>query len=177
MHYKDFLQYSGNLNILFVDHDDMNRGQFAELLKLFFKSVDVAKDGIEGLHLFREFYMNTDEYYDIVITEVDMPNMGGEQLVKEIKLLNKEQACVVASSSNDSDALINFIKLGIKDFLKKPFSADELQESLYHLSKSISLSKKPDSNDSNEKPKETSKNEDHLDFLYDDENICFDKML
>lgn len=174
--YKEFLQYSSNLNVLFIENDESIREEFSNILKLFFNKVDVAADGLEGLHFFREFYLESDLYYDIVITEVDIPVISGEQLIKEIKLLNKNQAFVLTSDCNESDQLINFIKLGVKDFLKKPLSAIELQESLYQLSKNLSFVKEPQNN-INFKDSEAKTSDDTIEFLRYDDNICLKQII
>lgn len=175
MNSKEFLQYSSNMSILFIEDDDKVRDQFSEILKLFFHRVDTAVDGLSGLHNFREFYFDTDNYYDIVISEVNLPLMGIERLIKEIKLINTEQSFVVVSDCSNSESLINFIKLGVKDFLKKPLCANELQESLYQLTKSLCLAKTPQkSYDSIIEETQVPKS---ISFLRCDDSICLSEFL
>lgn len=175
MYNKEFLEYTNNMNILFIENDDKIRNEFSEVLKLFFNRVDTAIDGLSGLHCFREFYFDTDSYYDIVITEVDIPVMGVEKLIKEIKLINKEQPFVVISECDNSESLINLIKLGIKDFLKKPLCTKELQESLYQLTKSLSSTKTL--HKSHNSIIEEAQESNNINFLRCDDSICLSKLL
>ncbi len=82
-----------NKSILIVDDSEDN----LEIIKLFLNSyggeTDVASDGYEALEKLR---MNT---YDIILMDIEMPNMNGFQLIKELKRL-KNQTPVVALTAH-----------------------------------------------------------------------------
>lgn len=147
-YYQDLLTYSKDLNVLFIEDDKSFREETVELLKMFFKRVDAYDNARDALEQYKEFYFHTDSYYDLIISDVNLPKMSGEQFAKEIKVINKAQPITIISAFSDPLVLINFIKLGIDDFLIKPFNSEELQASLYKVSKRIYENKEKNSNGS-----------------------------
>ncbi|MGB1227510.1 MAG: response regulator transcription factor [Poseidonibacter sp.] len=67
--------------ILLVEDETIIRENIASMLKFFFKDVYTAIDGYDGLDKY-EAYLP-----DIVMTDLKMPNMGGFELLEEIKKL------------------------------------------------------------------------------------------
>ena len=92
-------------------------------------------DGLEGFALYEYFYNTNHYFYDIVISDISMPNMDGVELIKNIKNINENQPVVMISAHTESKMLLDFIKLGIKDFLVKPISQSALYECFYNVSK------------------------------------------
>ncbi len=68
-----------DLSILYVEDEDSIREMLRDVLKGDFKRFVIAKDGVEGLKKFKN------SEFDIVITDIEMPNMDGMELAKEIK--------------------------------------------------------------------------------------------
>ncbi len=67
------------LNILWVDDEEMIRDIAKKYINLMGHTGKTAKDGIEALSLLKE------NPYDLLITDIGMPNMNGWQLIKKIK--------------------------------------------------------------------------------------------
>jgi CheY-like chemotaxis protein len=87
--------------------------------------VIAVADGVEGLAAVREHHP------DAVITDVDMPNMSGIQLCREIRRdpeLKHIPVVVVSGSIGSRDA--GALEAGVTMILPKPFVADDL---LRHL--------------------------------------------
>ena len=66
-----------------------------------------------------------------------MPNMNGLELSKKIKKLNPQQEIIVTSAYNDSEQLIEFINLHVRQFMLKPVEINNMLLTLYTVAKSI----------------------------------------
>ncbi len=121
---------SKNLKILYVEDDPTVRSKMTSLLKNFFDHIDVAVDGSDGIDKYEQFFHKHRVYYDIVITDICMPHVDGVQLSKYILELNPTQQIMVISAHDDSKYLIEFINLGIKKFLMKPFTTASVIDAL-----------------------------------------------
>lgn len=76
--------------------------------------VDAAEDGEEGLK------MITQEDYDLVISDIKMPKMSGDELLVEAKKIKPETVFVMISGHGDLETAINTMKLGAFDYISKP---------------------------------------------------------
>src|SRR5512146_1457786 len=64
--------------------------------------------------------------YDLVLTDVRMPGMGGLALLAEIQRAHPELMVIVMSAYGSHDAAIEAMKAGAYDYLSKPFRPDEV---------------------------------------------------
>ena len=122
---KDLHKYSHNLNVLYVEDDNDLREETTTLLKMLFKSIDTAEDGEVGL----DKYNHND--YDLIISDVNMPNMNGIEMCKKIKEVNPEQKISIVSAHDESAILMDLIKAGADGFILKPMHMDDLIVALY----------------------------------------------
>jgi diguanylate cyclase (GGDEF)-like protein len=130
---KDLLKFSKKLNILYVEDDETLQEATMMVLGNLFGSVDLAKDGLEGLELYKE----KKEFYDILITDIQMPKMDGIEMVENIKEIDFNQSIVVTSAHNESNLLVELISLNVDGFALKPIDTDKFIATLYKVSKSI----------------------------------------
>jgi CheY-like chemotaxis protein len=92
----------------------------------------MAKDGNEALEIFHK------ESIDIIITDINMPKMGGAELIQAIqKNTDKEPIIIVLSAYNDSKLLTGLINLGVNYFLNKPLDKQLMINALYKACKII----------------------------------------
>jgi len=125
------LKYTQSLNILYVE-DDLNlQAETNEFLSMLFNHVETANDGKEALEKY------TNEEYDIVISDIQMPNMNGLELTTEIKKIRPTQPIIITSAYNDLNNLLGFINLNIKQFMRKPVEMDNMLFILHEVSKNI----------------------------------------
>lgn len=123
--YKKEMQESAkNINILLVDDDVILQGQMKKILGHFFARIDCAQNGVDALALYER------RRYDIIITDLKMPLVGGVALAKEIKSRDREQSLFVVSAHNDSEKLIELINIGVDGFFLKPLSIITLLDML-----------------------------------------------
>ncbi len=118
-YFKKLLSGLSDLNVLYVEYEPLSREMVSLMLKNFFKNLDVAKDGEEALEKFKQ------KYHDVVITDMSMPKLNGFTLTKEIKKLNEETSIIFLSGSNDIEALLQSINLGIDGYLLKPINLEQ----------------------------------------------------
>jgi len=121
-----------DLSVLYVEDDPDVRAGIEVILAKFFKKVVVAEDGKEGLKKYKE------EEFDVVLTDISMPNMNGVEMSTLIKEENYEQPIVVLSAHNEGDYLIDLINVGIDAFLLKPIQTEALVKTMGKISRSIS---------------------------------------
>ena len=76
--------------------------------------VEEAEDGIQGF----EKIKNTD--YDLVLCDIKMPKMDGEQLLEAVKKIKPEIPMVMISGHGDMETAINTMRLGAFDYISKP---------------------------------------------------------
>ncbi|WP_413512591.1 sigma-54-dependent transcriptional regulator [Myroides odoratus] len=76
--------------------------------------VEGAEDGAEGLQKIIH------EDYDLVISDIKMPKMSGDELLVEAKKIKPETVFVMISGHGDLETAINTMRLGAYDYISKP---------------------------------------------------------
>ncbi len=105
------------ISILYVEDDEMIYKQTFDLFNKIFKKVYLAKDGVEGLEIFKEHSGNI----DIIITDINMPKMNGLDMITNInKLKVQRKPVIITSAYTDSDFIINSIDLNVDKYITKP---------------------------------------------------------
>ena len=140
MNFNKVYENTKNLNILYVEDNLDFREETSEVLEKLFNKVDIASDGKEGLKKYLSHYKDSSKYYDVVITDVVMPNMDGIELVKEIYKQNAKQPVIIISAHNESEYLLEFVNIGIEQFLVKPLDINMVLNVLYNISNKILIS-------------------------------------
>ncbi len=106
--------------ILVIDDEPGIRSVLQEILEDERYTVVTAEDGIDGLRSLEE------ENVDLVILDVWLPNMGGIDVLKEIKEKYPEIEVIIISGHGSIDMAVKAVKLGAFDFLEKPLSLDKV---------------------------------------------------
>jgi len=106
--------------ILLVE-DDPNFGTvLKDYLALNDYSVTHAKDGIEGLIMFK----NTT--YDLCILDVMMPRKDGFSLAEDIRATDKEVPIIFLTAKTLKEDVLRGYQVGADDYLNKPFDSEVL---------------------------------------------------
>ncbi len=137
MNFKSLYKYTKDLHLLYVEDDAHLRAETVEILEDFFTSVTVSKDGAEGLKEYKSFYRDNGRYFDIVITDINMPIMNGIEMSEAIMQLNEKQSIFVISAYNEPHYLTKLINMGVDKFLIKPLQTKQLIQALYKKAKDI----------------------------------------
>jgi two-component system response regulator YesN len=97
-----------------------------------FQVVETARDGLEALQKSREVQ------FDILITDIKMPELTGLQLIRQLKEEKRSQFyTIVLSGFEEFELVKEGLKLGIENYLLKPINEDELISSLKHVKEKI----------------------------------------
>ena len=131
----------GSKKILLVE-DDPNFGTvLKDYLALNDYNVTHAKDGIEGLIMFK----NND--FDLCILDVMMPRKDGFSLAQDIRSSNKEIPIIFLTAKTLKEDVLRGYQVGADDYLNKPFDSEVL---LYKIKAILGRNKQ----DEAEEPKE-----------------------
>ena len=110
----------GSKKILLVE-DDPNFGTvLKDYLALNDYNVTHAKDGIEGLIMFK----NND--FDLCILDVMMPRKDGFSLAQDIRSTNKEVPIIFLTAKTMKEDVLKGYQVGADDYLNKPFDSEVL---------------------------------------------------
>ena len=142
--YKDVFQYSKDLNILYVEGDLDLLEETTDILEDFFNNVTTASDGLYGIEEYNKYKEKNNVYFDLIITDINMPRLDGMEMIKQILQINRDQNIIVVSAYNESGRLVDLIQQGIANFVMKPISPNQLMQILYKTCQSIVNQKQKD---------------------------------
>ncbi|MBW2234309.1 MAG: response regulator [Deltaproteobacteria bacterium] len=89
--------------------------------------VETAADGVEALHAMER------DRFDLVITDLVMPEMDGGELIKRIKERWPDQAVVIVSGVGDVQTAVDAMKYGATEYLLKPIERSTLARTLEQI--------------------------------------------
>ena len=119
-----------NLKILYSEDEDEMRIGTELFLNKFFSSVETANDGQLGLEKFKN------SQYDVVFTDIMMPNMDGLEMLKNMKEINKNIFSVTLTASEvRKDDIINSSDL----YFRKPITYENMIYILREIVKKFNL--------------------------------------
>ena len=128
---EDLKNFAKKLNVLYAEDDKNSREETEKIFKLYFKNVDTAADGSEA---YEKLLKNK---YDILFTDSSMPKIGGMELIRKAKNIDKDIKCVVITAHSDVDFLLDMINLQVDGFLLKPINFQKLTQVLMKLLEAI----------------------------------------
>ena len=116
-----------SLNIMIVDDSPVMRVFLRKVVQLTGLAVGEyceAGDGEAALKLLRE------QWVDLVLTDINMPRMNGEELVRQLELdeMLRDIPVIVVSTDASRERITRMMKLGAKGYISKPFLPDTLRD-------------------------------------------------
>lgn len=128
-------EIAGDLTVLICE-DDMNvLEELEDIMSMFFEKVLVAHDGAEGL----EIYKQHQDDIELIITDINMPNMNGLEMMAEVKKIDDSQKSLVLSAHDDLEYVLQIIELGINQFIPKPYDVDDLVSKIFAILEKLML--------------------------------------
>ncbi|HLD44637.1 MAG TPA: sigma-54 dependent transcriptional regulator, partial [bacterium] len=106
--------------ILVVDDEAAIKKALTKFLTSQEYDVDSASDGAEAVELAKN------KIYDLVITDLKMPNMTGIELITELKKINPQTVTLVMTGFGTIDSAVEAIKAGAFHYFTKPFELDDV---------------------------------------------------
>lgn len=123
------------LKVLFVEDEEIIRKKTVSSLKYIVDEVQEASNGIEALEKLKLFTP------DLIITDIEMPDMNGIELIKEIRKDNAEICIIVLTAHTNEKYLIELIDMHIEKYIVKPINLEKLISALEHCHKLFTSSK------------------------------------
>ncbi|WP_169764022.1 response regulator transcription factor [Campylobacter mucosalis] len=120
-----------NVSVLLVEDDENTRLAITQSLEFYCKKLVSAKDGLEGF----ECYFKDE--FDIVITDINLPNLNGLEMLDEIKKRAPHVRSIIITSYDTSENILASIELGAYNYLRKPFKIEELQTTIIMATKNL----------------------------------------
>jgi DNA-binding NtrC family response regulator len=105
---------------LVIDDDQIVLESVRKVLSAESYDVDVKSKGIEGRDSAIE------GQYDIVLTDIRMPDMGGMRILRDVKRAKPSVPVLMITGYATVKSAVQAMKLGASDYLEKPFTPDEL---------------------------------------------------
>lgn len=130
---ESLIKTTQKLNVLYVEDYRQVRESIFELLSHYFGHIEIAVDGAIGFQKYKEYYQENGYGYDIVITDINMPNMNGVEMIEAIYTLDDRQTIIVTSAHDESHWLLKLIDLEISHFITKPIEIDRLNKVLFRV--------------------------------------------
>ena len=115
-------EFNSDQNILVVDDDPLVRKVLQKQLTAFGYNVETANDGSTALDKLRV------ASYDLVLTDLQMPRLGGRELLESMSNDFPEIPKIVLTGHGTNDDIIAALKAGAYDFLYKPIDDFDLLE-------------------------------------------------
>jgi PAS domain S-box-containing protein len=112
--------------ILLVDDDAEVRKVGSQILKRLGFKVITAAHGREGLEVFR----TSGDGIDGVILDLTMPEMGGEEVFRELRRLCQDVRVILSSGYSEQEVTKRFAGKKIAGFIQKPYTMKMLRETL-----------------------------------------------
>jgi DNA-binding NtrC family response regulator len=106
--------------ILVVDDEDIIRESLAFILDKEGYSVKEAANGKQAYDMILE------EHFDLVISDIEMPQLRGIDLLKKIKQVDLHTDVIIITAYGSMDTAINALRNGASDYILKPVEFDEL---------------------------------------------------
>jgi two-component system, NtrC family, response regulator HydG len=112
---KDF-----KARVLVVDDEESARDALDKLLTLDGYAVETAEDGAVALARFSEAPA------DVVVTDLNMPNMDGVELLKQLRALDPDIPVILCTASGEVSVAVAAMRAGAYDYLAKPVDVEAL---------------------------------------------------
>ena len=109
------------VNVLVVDDDQSVRSMLSFVLGKDGYQVEEAHSGADALRKLKG------RSYDLVISDIRMPDLNGIELLKKIKTHDPELPVIMITAYAATHDAIEAMKLGAEDYVTKPFNLEELK--------------------------------------------------
>ena len=120
------------VRVLVVDDSALSRKHICRVLKnMGITQITEAIDGKQGAELF----VKAEEAFELVITDLNMPVMDGQQFIQYIRqtLGNTIVPILMVTSENNQTRLSNIHKAGVSGICDKPFDPETVKEMLFRV--------------------------------------------
>ena len=122
--------------VLLVEDEEDVREILSFYLDTVFDEVEVACDGQDGFEKFEKYY-DDNKTFDVIITDIKMPNKDGLEMIEDITAINEEQKFIIVSAYKDEEYLFKSIGLNVMSYFVKPLEVNNIMEILKKVKNKI----------------------------------------
>ena len=115
--------------VLLVEDEEDAREILSFYLDTIFDEVEIAQDGQEGLEQYQK-YFEEKKTFDLVLTDIQMPNKDGLSMIEDITAINDNQKFIIVSAYKDEEYLFRSIGLNVISYFVKPLEVKNIMEIL-----------------------------------------------
>lgn len=133
MNTKVLYEYTKKIRVLYVEDEAEVRASVGTLFSAYFLDLVSAVDGFDAL----EKIKNSELLFDLVISDINMPNMNGIEMAREILLDNPAMPIIFITAYNDSQYLQEAIEIGVSSYLAKPLRKEQFDTAIFKASQII----------------------------------------
>ncbi|MFC1564221.1 response regulator [candidate division KSB1 bacterium] len=112
---------------LIIDDDVTSRNVIGAMLKKASFIVQEAEDGWDGVKMLKR------DSYDVILLDLKMPGLDGEQVLNIINKLNTDHPTLIVSGFLTKDKVIKLKNSGAKGFLAKPIDESQFYDAVNRL--------------------------------------------
>ncbi|HTU58779.1 MAG TPA: response regulator, partial [Polyangiales bacterium] len=112
--------HDGSPRILIVDDEEIIRDILADFLAMEGFEVRTAPDGAAAL------VELTSQHFDLVLSDLKMPNMGGIELLDAISTHAPQMVTIIMTGFGTVETAIDAMKRGAYDYIMKPFKMEDV---------------------------------------------------
>ncbi len=105
--------------ILVIEDEEIIAEYYKKILQNAGYEVAIFYNGNDALQYYRQFHC------PVVVTDLEMPQMSGEEVIGNIKEIDDDQVIVVVTSYYDPATIINIMKKNVYDYIVKPIEPVE----------------------------------------------------
>ena len=120
---------TGSEHILLVDDEEMILRLGSEMLIRLGYRVTTGRHGMAALEIFKK---NPDAF-DLVISDISMPNMTGDELARELFAIRPDIPIIICTGFSNKLDDDKAKAIGVKEFLMKPISMSEMSEKVWKV--------------------------------------------
>jgi DNA-binding NtrC family response regulator len=113
-----------NYKILIIDDDKLVTWSLSRDLQSDGCDITIAGDGKSGLTAFQQ------KQPDLVLLDLKLPDIDGLEILRTIKQENPDAIIIMMTAYATVQTAVDAVKIGAIDFIKKPFTLDELKTSI-----------------------------------------------
>lgn len=123
-------------SLLVVDDEEGIRFSLGAIAARLGCPVEVVSSGEEAIQRYRERH-RSGRAHDIVILDINLRGMGGEEVFRELRRLDRGATVLATSGQYSETELSRYEAMGFAGFLPKPFSVDEFREMLARFAAAV----------------------------------------
>jgi DNA-binding response OmpR family regulator len=106
--------------VLVVDDEQDVLNVVTEMLRVLGFAAYGETSGVKAIELIKK------ESYDLVILDLVLPEMSGLEILQQLRIINQKTPVLLTAGVDISEANIDLLKYGNSEFLKKPFTIDDI---------------------------------------------------